>query len=464
MRKPEKLKIVMIGAGSVCFCPATLGDILTNDNICSVPLTVALMDIDAGALRVSEEYAKKAIELTGRKVTLQATTNLEEALKEADFVVSAIEVDRYYYWSMDFHIPRRYGFRQVYGENGGPGSMFHTLRNLPPTLHIAKTMGKICPDAWLLNYTNPEAKLVEGVLKNTKIKAVGLCHGEGMGLDQLAEILNVPRDDIEGDVAGLNHFGWFTRIVRKSTGEDLYPLLRERENQMDWLAHWDEIGLSRLMLRTYGLYPYPGTNHIGEYIAWSDAMLASTKIQYFYDPVRNDPWSKGGKVPEFVYSFQGDPTGRELFPEEKKTGSDDPAFRESFSITAEGIKPSHEYGIPIVESIAFDIPRHIGAVNVQNKGLIPNVLEGMVVEVPADVDGNGIHPCRCPELPAAVASMINTQGTIHKLVIEACLEGSRNKLLQAMLLDPSVSTYNQAVALINEMCERQKEILPPMAW
>ena len=177
MRKPEKLKIVMIGAGSVCFCPATLGDILTNDNICSVPLTVALMDIDADALRVSEEYAKKAIELTGRKVTLQATTNLEEALKEADFVVSAIEVDRYYYWSMDFHIPRRYGFRQVYGENGGPGSMFHTLRNLPPTLHIAKTMEKICPDAWLLNYTNPEAKLVEGQTKGLEGEIDGLTRG-----------------------------------------------------------------------------------------------------------------------------------------------------------------------------------------------------------------------------------------------------------------------------------------------
>ena len=314
MKRPEKLKFVIIGAGSVCFCPATVADILLNDNICSVPLSIALMDIDERALRASETFAREAIKVSGRDVNLTATINLREALVDADFVISAIEVDRYYYWSMDFHIPRRYGFRQVYGENGGPGSMFHTLRNLPPTLEIAHAMEEICPDAWLLNYTNPEAKLVEGVLKSTKIKAVGLCHGEGIGLDQVSQILEIPKDDIDGDVAGLNHFGWFTRLTRKSTGEDLYPMLKERENRMDWLAHWDEIGLSRLMLRTYGLFPYPGTNHVGEYIAWSDSMLASTQIQYFHDPVRNDPWSKGGKVPEFVYNFQDNPTGRELFP------------------------------------------------------------------------------------------------------------------------------------------------------
>jgi len=458
MRTPEKLKFVIVGAGSVCFCPATLSDILLSDRINSVPLTICLMDIAEEALKVSEGFAREAIRLTGRSATLEATTCLEKALEGADFVVTAVEVNRYYYWSMDFHIPRRYGFRQIYGENGGPGSMFHTLRNLPPTLEIARAMEKICPDAWLLNYTNPEAKLIEGVLKYTKIKAIGLCHGEGNGLDQLSEILDIPRDDIDGDVAGLNHFGWFTRINRKSTGEDLYPLLRERESRMDWLAQWDELALARLMLRTYGLYPYPGTNHIGEYIAWSDALLASTQIQYFHDPVRNDPWSKGGTVPEFVYSFQRNPTHRELFGEKKDT------YQERFSIQDGQLKGSHEYGIPIAESIAFDIPRHIGAVNVQNFGLIPHVMEGMVVEVPADVDGNGVHPCKCPELPVAVTAMINTQGAIHKLVLEACQEQSKNKLLQAILLDPSVSNYNNAVALINEMCERQKELLPPMHW
>ena len=121
MKKYEKLKIVMVGAGSCSFCPVTLQDILLSDLIGSLPLTVSLMDIDGRALEVSRAFAEKAIALSGRKAALEVTTDLDAALRDADFVVAAIEVDRYHYWSMDFHIPRRYGFRQVYGENGGQG-------------------------------------------------------------------------------------------------------------------------------------------------------------------------------------------------------------------------------------------------------------------------------------------------------------------------------------------------------
>ena len=263
MKKYEKLKIVMVGAGSCSFCPVTLSDILLSDLINSLPLEVCLMDIDRHALDVSFEFAKKAKEVSGRELKLWATSDLDAALADADFVVAAIEVDRYHYWSMDFHIPRRYGFRQVYGENGGPGGMFHTLRNLGPTLHIAHRMEELCPDAWLINYTNPEAKLVEAVLKLTKIRAVGVCHGFDMGVDQIAKILERDKEELEIEGCGLNHFGWMTSIRDKRTGEDLYPAFREKERQAHWLANWDEVGLSRMMLRTYGLYPYPGTNHIG---------------------------------------------------------------------------------------------------------------------------------------------------------------------------------------------------------
>lgn len=459
-----KIKFAIIGAGSVSFCPATIGDILLNPSIREVDLDIALMDIAPEALKASLGYARQALKAAGREAGLTATTRLKEALEGADFVVSAIELNRYYYWSMDFHIPRRYGFRQVYGENGGPGGMFHALRNMGPTLEIAHAMEEVCPEAWLLNYTNPEAKLIEAVGKLSKTRVVGLCHGEGMGVDQLSQIIQIPRDDLDTQVAGLNHFGWFTKIARKSTGEDLYPLLREKEAAMDWLAHWDELGLSRLMLRTFGLYPYPGTNHIGEYIGWSDQMLASALIQYFYDPAGEDPWA-GGKVPEFIYSFSGNPTSRPLHPDKPVHSAGDPAYVASFTLADSQLHSSGEYGIPIAEAIFFDKPRHIGAVNVPNDGYIPNLPQGMAVEVPALVDGRGIHPVRMDKpLPVAITQMIAAQGAIHQLLIEAYQEKSRNKLLQAMLIDPTVSTYNNAVALINEMCDRQKEILPELYW
>lgn len=460
MKKYEKLKIVMIGAGSCCFCPVTLSDILLSDLINSLPLEVCLMDIDQKALDVSYAFAQKAVEVSGRTLKLWATTNLDDAVRDADFVVTAIEVDRYHYWSMDFHLPRRYGFRQVYGENGGPGGMFHTLRNIGPTLHIARRMEALCPDAWLINYTNPEAKLVEAVNKLTKIHAVGVCHGFEMGVDQIAKLLERRPEELDVTGHGLNHFGWMTSIKEKSTGKDLYPELREKEAGSHWLASWDEVALSRMMMRTYGLYPYPGTNHVGEYIAWSDEFLASTKIQYFFDPVKEHPWNTR-KPPRFVYDFCSNPTG---IPFSEVDKDKEEEYKECFVIGEQDLTRSREYGIPIIEAIAFNLNRYIPSLNMLNKGQMPSIKADMCVEGPCMVDGEGIHPVSVEPLPVAITAMINQQGAIHQLVIEAYTEQSKNKLLQAMLLDPTISNYNNAVALIDEMCERQKEILPLLHW
>ena len=459
----SKVKFAIIGAGSISFSPATVGDILLSEKFKQLDeIEIFLMDIKEKALEVSAKFCRGMAERLGRRLTIHSSLSLDDAVRDADFVITAIEVDRYHYWSMDFHIPRRYGFRQVYGENGGPGGMFHTLRNLPPMLEIARAMERLCPNAWLLNYTNPEAKLVEGISKLTSIKCVGLCHGERMGMHQLAMFLDMPVERIGAKPVGLNHFGWFTSIWDKETGEDLYPRLRENERKVSWLAHWDDYGLTRMMFRTYGLWSYPGTNHIGEYLAWSDEFLASAKIQYFFDPACEHPWETKNP-PEFVYAFSGNPTERPLFPKEESFAGD-PAFERNFDPATRTIKQSGEYGISIAEAIFFDCPTEIGAVNMPNKNYAKDLPEGMVIEVPALADGSGIHPHETELLPVAISAMITQQGAIHRLVLEAYTEGSKNKLLQAMLLDPTVSNYNNAVALIDEMCERQKEILPPLRW
>ena len=215
-----------------------------------------------------------------------------------------------------------------------------------------------------------------------------------------------------------------------------------------------------MMLRTFGLYPYPGTNHIGEYIAWSDSFLASTQIQYFFDPVREKPWETR-KPPRFVYDFCSNPTA---IPFSDRDRDKDEEYRERFAIGEEGLTRSSEYGIPIIEAIAFDKRTEIPSLNLLNKGQIPGLLPDLCVEGPCVLDGEGIRPVPVAPLPAAISAMINRQGVIHQLILEAYLEKSRGKLLQAMLLDPTVSNYENAVALIDEMCERQKEILPELAW
>lgn len=456
----EKLKIAIIGAGSVNFCPATVTDLLLRDRIMALDTTIALMDIDDAALKVGEEFSQKACKDLKRTARIYATTDLDDAVKEADFVITAIEKDRYHYWSEDFHIPRRYGFRQVYGENGGPGGMFHTLRNLEPILQIAHRMEILCPDAWLINYTNPEAKLVEAVHRLTKIKAVGVCHGFSMGLDMVSQILEIPKDQIAAVGYGLNHFGWYTELKNKSTGEDLYPLLQEREKNAHWLAKWDEVGLSRIMYRTYGLFPYPGTNHIGEYIAWSDAFLASSQIQFFFDPVSEKPW-ESKNPPSFVYNFCDNPTGIAFSHRDPEKQEE---YIRRFDSGEKGYQISGEYGIPIIEAIFFDLHQEIPSLNMPNDGAIPGIMQGMCVEGPCMVDKEGVHLLPVKELPAAITAMINHQGAIHKLLIDAYEYKSRKLLLQALLLDPTVSSYNNAVALIDEMFRLQEDILPRLTW
>jgi alpha-galactosidase len=459
----KKMKVALIGAGSISFALGALHDLVLSPRLkTQVDLEIALMDIDSDNVNRTFRYAREMFDSFSHPANIWQTTDLQQALQDADFAIVAIEVNRYFYWSQDFHIPRRYGSKQIYGENGGPGSMFHTLRNLGPMLEIARMMEKVCPNAWFINYTNPEAKLVEAISKLTSIKIVGLCHGLDMGIDQLCEFLEMKREDIGFEGGGLNHFGFFTKIWSKKTGEDLYPLFREKERKANRLAHFDHIALSRTMYQIYGYYPYPGTNHCGEYISYASDFYAGLSLQYRYDPIRELLWKEGSRTPEFVYSANGNSLERGLFESEQTQES---WVEEAYSFNKEKVCPSHEYAIPIIEAIFFDDEIQINAANLLNKGAIKGLPDDMAVETQAIVNGQGItlKPMSV-ELPTAIIGTIHIQGTIHKLLLEAYVEKSKTKLLQAILLDPQAPTYYQACAMIDEMCELQKDILPALEW
>jgi alpha-galactosidase len=171
------IRIVLIGAASREFGPATLRDIYLSEPIAEVGADIVLMDLDAEGLRETRAYAEVLETRTGRGFSVAATTDLEASLAGADYVVMAIEMRRYYYWAQDFHVPRTFGFRQIYGENGGPGGLFHALRNMTPSVRIAESVARICPGAWILNYTNPLTKLCEAQSRLTDAQVIGLCHG-----------------------------------------------------------------------------------------------------------------------------------------------------------------------------------------------------------------------------------------------------------------------------------------------
>ena len=455
------MKIALLGAGSREFAPATLRDLMLSDVLRQDDLEIVLMDIDPEPLGEQIAYAEDVARRLHRTATFRATTDLREAVAAAQFVVSAIEVCRYQYWCQDFHVPRKYGFRQIYGENGGPGGLFHALRNMGPTLEIARAMEEQSPDAWLINYTNPESKLCEAVTRLTSVRTVGLCHGVFEGRHQLARLLERPVEDLATAACGINHFTWFQSLQDRATGRDLYPELRDRERRAHWLAEWDEIALSRVLFRTFGLWPSPGTNHIGEYIRWAADFLGSAALQFFYDPAEGKPWEQG-KTPTWIYNLHGHPTDVPLYPSESVERVV-PAH-EDHQAQQDAITPSGELAIPIIESLAYGVEHALAAVNVPNRGAIPGLPEESVVEVPATADISGLHSQTMEPLPEAVMCLIRTQLSIHQLLVEAYQERSRDKLLQALLLDPTVDSYANAVNVIDEMFDLQADVLPTMSW
>ncbi len=446
------IKVAFIGAGSRSFGPAVIRDLLLSDALVDEGVELALMDIVPEHLPENEQYAHWAMEKLNRRIGLSTTTSLVEALDHASFVIVGLEVDRYKYWSMDFHIPRKYGFDQVYGENGGPGSMFHALRNIGPVVAVAKQMERQCPDAWMLNFSNPEQRLCEAVTRLTRIKNIGLCHGVFMGRHQIAEMLGLPQEQLQTKACGLNHFTFFQEIRHKHTGDDLYPALRKVEQQAPWLTRWHELALGRVLFRTFGLWPSPATNHYGEYIRWASEFMAS-ELHYYYDAMEGKPWETG-KIPEFVYTIDGVNTNRPWRAEEQSP------VTEHHEHDDQALRPSGELAIPIMEGLLFDKAKELDAVIVENKGYIPNLPVGATVEVPAYVDKNGIKPLKMEPLPEALAALMRTQCSIQQLLVECYAERSRKKLLQALLLDPTVNSYRQAVEMMNEMIALQQDLLP----
>ena len=221
-------KVVLIGAGSAQFGSGTLGDIFQSEVLKGSD--IVLHDIDADALGAMQKKADEALEKYGLDFKVTSSTDRAESLKGADFVIISIEVgDRFPLWDMDRTIPQHYGIRQVFGENGGPGGLFHSLRIIPPILEIAEDITRICPDAYVFNYSNPMSRIVTTVKRKfPELKFIGLCH-EIASLDEhLPKILKTPAENIEYRAGGLNHFSVLLEARYRDSGKDAYPELMEK--------------------------------------------------------------------------------------------------------------------------------------------------------------------------------------------------------------------------------------------
>jgi alpha-galactosidase len=432
----RKWQIVLIGAGSVSFGPRTLADLFVARDALRGS-TISLVDVNPDSLALVRAVADRANERSGHPFVIEATTDRAAALDGAGFVIISIAVERNKRWKLDFEIPLKHGVKQVLGENGGPGGLFHAMRNIPIVLDICRDIERLAPEALVLNYTNPEGRICLAANRYTDLQFVGLCHGIGMAQDAISQVTGIPADDIDPKAGGLNHFNWILDLRRKSTGEDIYPLLKqaiaEKGVEHIGLDGWGfGVMLSRYLMDVYGLWPLPSDDHVGEYLSYA--------------------WEYCGL---HGYDFAAaDRRGRELYETLRKIASG-----------AESVAPyleetSGEIAIPIITGVLGNTHQYELAVNVPNKGLIPNLPEWAIVEVPATIDATGVHGVPVGPLPEPIAAMCRNQIAVIDRMVEAAVHGDRNAALQALLLDPTITGISQAEAILDELLAVHADLLP----
>jgi alpha-galactosidase len=419
-------KVVFIGAGSASFGPGCLIDAIHCEGFAGS--TMVLVDIDERALNLMHDFAQRINKVSGAGIKFEKTMDRREALPDAEFVINSIAVERNELWKLDWQIPKKYGIRQVLGENGGPGGLSHSLRNIPRIIDICRDMEELCPDAWFLNFSNPESRLCMAISQYTSIKSLGLCHGIFMGIDSIAEITGIDKDDIDARAAGLNHFTWMLSLHRKSTGEDIYPLLRRKERDLDP----EFMPLTRDLFRSFGLFPNPSDDHIGEYLSYA--------------------W---GKCDHNGYDFAAADAHRESLVKqlEAMAWGDQPV--DEFIRYRSG-----EIVFDIISGMLKDTNEILPAVNIPNRGCITNLPVDAVVEVPAVVSAAGIHGLCVGDLPTGIAALCSQQVGVQKLVVEAAMTGCRETALQALLVDPVIDDIDNARKCLDELLAVHAPYLP----
>ena len=234
-------RIVLIGAGSTNFGLGTVGDIFKSDILQGS--TIVLHDINRDALVQTEKITQQYKEKNKIDVNIEAHLSRKDALQGADYCIISIEVgDRFELWEQDWKIPQQYGIKQVFGENGGPGGMFHSMRIIPPILDICEDITRICPDAFVFSYSNPMQRICHTVTtKYPGLKFTGLCHEIESMERHLPEMLDTPFSNIGIKAGGLNHFSILTEAWYKDTGKDAYPDIREKvpEYFKNYINTWD---------------------------------------------------------------------------------------------------------------------------------------------------------------------------------------------------------------------------------
>jgi alpha-galactosidase len=444
------MKIVLVGAGSAQFGHGTLGDIFCSSALAGSEIT--LLDINAQALEAVLKAAKAFIGLHGLKFSVNATTDRRAAFKGANFIVSSIEVgNRFRLWDEDWKIPQQYGIHQVYGENGGPGGVFHALRITPVILDIVKDAMELCPDAWIFNYSNPMTAIVTTVKRAyPQAKFVGMCHEIGWLDRWLPPMLGMKKEDLQFTAAGLNHFSCMLELKDKRTGKDLYPEVLKKAQEFflrepgysdvygEYLRtgtiqgaekfdkestgtksrfEWADRKLVKFMLENYRLLPITTDSHFGEYLSWAWDVVDHRGILDFYD------WYKASLTGEAKHDIKLE--------------------------TSERV-------VPIIDGILGDAGFVESAVNVLNDGLIEDLPSWIALEVPALISAKGVQGLKVANLPKGYLALLRNYCGVYDLSAEAVIHRKKEYLIQALLANPVVHQAGAIEEMVDRMIAQQR--------
>ena len=450
------IKIAYIGGGSRGWAWGLMSDLAKADDICG---EVALYDIDLKAAKDNEIIGNKFKELEDCKSewNYKAYEKKGDALTGADFVVISILPGTFEEMESDVHTPEKYGIYQSVGDTSGPGGIVRALRTIPMFEEIALAIKEFCPQAWVINYTNPMTLCVSALYKTfPEIKAFGCCH-EVFGtqdilvnmLDEMKGIKDVKREDIKVNVTGVNHFTWLTTAQYKDM--DLMPIYKEycekyiengipRKEEED--DHWMNGGFRCLhkvkmdLFLRYGLIAAAGDRHLAEFC---------DKEWYIDNPELVDKWGFGLTSVE----WRKDNLQKRLDKSAKLLSGEEKCE----------IKPTGEEGVEQIRAL-LGLRDLVTNVNIPNVGQIPNLPLGAVVETNAVFRSNEVRPVMAGNIPDEIYTLISRIVGEQLLVVEAATERDIEKAFKAFVADPLVNLpLDKARELFDEMLENTKKYL-----
>ena len=434
-----KKKFVFIGAGSLDFTQDLVRDILSFESFQDAAFH--LVDIHEGRLSYAKAAVEKMVRAGGYGAAVFAHTKREEALEGADGVLITILQGGVNVWRHDIEIPKKYGVDICVGDTRGPSGIFRFLRTAPVMLDIIRDVERLCPNAIVLNYTNPMALLCGYLQKQTKVNITGLCHSVQGTATMLAEWLGAPMSEITYKCTGINHMAFYLEYLWN--GKDAYPMLRDAV--MNRPEVQNEEPVRNEMFLQLGYYPTESSGHNSEY----------------------NPWFR--KRPDLIEKYCAHGTGwnpgehayvlKEYIEREDAWEAQ---FRRILDSEQVDLARGEEYASHIFNAIFGDNTPYEFNGNLRNTGLIDNLPYGACVEVPVQVSKAGIRPFYVGSLPDHLAVFVNTASRCEELAIDAVIERDPLKVFHAILFDPltsSVLSMGEIREMTNEMFAMNKDFL-----